>query len=54
MTFRARPLPVSLGCHTVFDRRDGHRPPISGSPARFTTASLRSIAPTNPSGAMSA
>jgi hypothetical protein len=31
-----------------------HRPPISGSPARFTTASLRSIAATNLSGAVSA
>jgi hypothetical protein len=31
-----------------------HRPPISGSPARFTTASERSIASTNPSGAVSA
>ena len=30
-----------------------HPPPISGSSARFTTASLRSIAPTNPSSAVS-
>ena len=29
MTFRARPLPVSLDCHSVFDRRDGQSDPTS-------------------------